>query len=125
MKTYLAPLKCPVCNELVVIEKVGCPSCHTHIEGHFHVSKLSYLSEQTQYFIEVFLKNRGNIKAIEKELDISYPTVKKMLDETIVALGYKVDETTEENMEEDPIELLKSGKITALEAAKLIKKNRK
>lgn len=125
MKTYLAPLKCPVCDELVVIEKVGCPSCNTHIEGHFHVSKFSYLSEQNQYFIEVFIKNRGNIKAIEKELDISYPTVKKMLDEVIVSLGYKVEETLDDVIEEDPIELLKNGKITALEAAKLIKKNRK
>ncbi len=40
-------------------------------------------------FVEVFIKNRGgNIKEIEKELGISYPTVRNKLEDVISALGY-------------------------------------
>ncbi|MDA0871630.1 MAG: DUF2089 domain-containing protein [Firmicutes bacterium] len=125
MKTFKVPLQCPVCQQDMTIEKVSCHHCHTSIEGHYHVSKINYLPAETQYFIEIFLKNRGNIKAVEKELNVSYPTVKKYLDDTILRLGYQLDvefelDTTKD--EEDPITLLKQGKITAEEATKRLKK---
>ena len=46
--------------------------------------------------------NKGNIKAIEKELGISYPTVKKNLEEVIVHLGYEVSE--EDKMKKEDIQ---------------------
>lgn len=70
------------------------------IEGVFNLSKFNYLTTEQLYFIEVFIKNRGSIKQIEKEMDISYPTVKKLLDEVIVGLGYNVDEVNEPIIEE-------------------------
>jgi hypothetical protein len=125
MKTFKVPLQCPGCQEDMTIEKVTCHHCHTSVEGHYHVSEINYLPAETQYFIEIFLKNRGNIKAVEKELNVSYPTVKKYLDDTILRLGYQLDvdielDTTKE--EEDPISLLKQGKITVEEATKRLKK---
>ncbi len=39
-------------------------------------------------FVEVFLKNRGVIREVERELGVSYPTVRGRLDEVIQALGY-------------------------------------
>ena len=128
MKTYKVPLQCPVCEQDMTIEKVTCHHCHTSIDGHYHVSKINYLPAETQYFIEIFLKNRGNIKAVEKELNVSYPTVKKYLDDTIVRLGYQLEveiETESTSSNEDPIQLLKEGKITAEEAASLLKKKGK
>lgn len=121
MKTHKAPLLCPVCQKAMTIQSLHCHDCDIKVEGHFHVTKFNYIQEETQYFIEIFIKNRGNIKAIEKELNVSYPTVKKLLDEAIVALGYKVTEDTQEP-KHDPLELLKEGKISAEEAAKLLKK---
>ncbi len=35
------------------------------------------------------MKNQGNIKAVEKEMNISYPTVKKILNDVLVTLGYE------------------------------------
>lgn len=98
------------------------------IEGIFDLSKFNYLSLEQLYFIEVFIKNRGSIKQIEKELDISYPTVKKMLDEVIVGLGYKVDneeEIKEEVRDESRSIILKKleqGLITVEEAFKKLNK---
>lgn len=75
------------------------------IEGLFDLSKFNYLTTEQLYFIEVFIKNRGSIKQIEKELDISYPTVKKMLDEVIVGLGYKIEAEEEVKQEEVKLDL--------------------
>ena len=103
-----------------MVTKLKCNNCGTEISGNFQLSKFNYLSKENLYFIEVFIKNRGNIKQIEKELGISYPTVKKNLDEVIASLGYEVND--EEKVSKAKIfEQLEKGEITASEAAKLIK----
>ena len=55
--------------------------------------------------MEIFLKNRGNIKDVEKDLNISYPTVRRLLDEVIISLGYK---TIEEPVNVNRLEILTS-----------------
>lgn len=112
--------ECPVCHSDLKVTKLECVNCHTEISGNFTLSKFNYLSKEHLYFIEVFIKNKGNIKQIEKELGISYPTVKKNLDEVIVHLGYEVSE--EEKVKKDEIfKKLEKGEITPQEAAKLLK----
>ena len=65
---YKAPGKCPVCGEKLSIIKLGCPKCSTVIEGDFHPCEFCRLPEEDLSFIKVFIKNRGNIKDIEKGL---------------------------------------------------------
>ena len=127
MKTKQAPLICPVCQENMKITHLTCSSCETQIIGHFHVSKFNYLNPETQYFIELFLKNRGNIKAVEKEMNVSYPTVKKWLDDAILKLGYRVEDDEEDETDtSDPLQDLKEGVIDVKEAlARLKQKKRK
>jgi len=79
---------CPVCHHELTVVKLQCENCNTALDGQFTLSKFNYLDTEKLYFIEVFVKNRGNIKAIEKEMNLSYPTIKKMLDDVIVGLGY-------------------------------------
>ena len=112
--------ECPICEHDLVVTKLKCTNCNTEIGGAFQLSKFNYLSKEHLYFIEVFIKNRGNIKQIEKELRISYPTVKRNLDEVIISLGYEVSEE-QKLKKEDVFRRLENGEITALEAAKLIK----
>ena len=112
--------ECPICSSDLIVTKLQCTSCKTEISGAFQLSKFNYLSKEDLYFIEVFIKNRGNIKNVEKELGISYPTVKKNMDDVIESLGYKVSD--KEKIKKDEIfKKLEKGEITALEAAKLIK----
>lgn len=99
-KVYPVLSVCPVCKHDLKVVKLHCDHCDTSVDGTFTLSKFNYLETEKLYFIEVFIKNRGNIKAIEKELNISYPTVKKMLDEVIVGLGYSVDD--DEDVFKDP-----------------------
>lgn len=112
--------ECPICNSDLIVTKLKCNNCNTEISGSFQLSKFNYLSKEHLYFIEVFIKNKGNIKQIEKELGISYPTVKKSLDEVIVSLGYQVEEEEKANKDEI-FRKLESGEISASEAAKLMK----
>ena len=50
------------------------------MNGVFKPGDFGLLPIEYQKFISVFLRQRGNIKAVEKELGISYPTINKMLD---------------------------------------------
>ncbi|WP_138206888.1 DUF2089 domain-containing protein [Haloimpatiens lingqiaonensis] len=83
--------RCPVCNNNLSVTRLECKNCGTIIQNEFHLSKFAYLNKEQEDFIEVFLKCRGNIKDVEKELGISYPTVRAKLDDVISALGYTVD----------------------------------
>lgn len=112
--------ECPICNSDLKVTKLTCSHCGTELSGSFQLSKFNYLSKEDLYFIEVFIKNRGNIKQVEKELGISYPTVKKNLDDVIRSLGYVVDEE-EKEAKDEVFKKLEKGEITAAEAAKLLK----
>lgn len=112
---------CPVCSSKLDVTELHCSDCHTTIKGRFKLDKFNYLSREQKYFIEIFLKNRGNIKEIEKDLGISYPTVKKNLDNVIEALGYEEPDGSEELSKEEILEKLSNGEITSEEAMKMIK----
>lgn len=112
---------CPVCKNELRVARLHCDHCETTIEGSFTLSKFNYLETEKLYFIEVFIKNRGNIKQIEKELNISYPTVKKMLDEVIVGLGYSVedDEVIYTKEKEEPKSALKQSILDKIEKGEM------
>ncbi|AIO18448.1 hypothetical protein KQ51_00568 [Candidatus Izimaplasma bacterium HR1] len=112
--------ECPICKSDLKVTKLSCKNCSTEISGDFKLSKFNYLSKEHLYFIEVFIKNKGSIKQIEKELGISYPTVKKNLDEVIVSLGYQISDE-DKVKRADVLEKLEKGEIKASEAAKLLK----
>ncbi|MGG3468949.1 DUF2089 domain-containing protein [Neobacillus pocheonensis] len=111
---------CPVCSKQLKITKLQCTHCHTTVENEFQLSKFAALGQDQLQFIETFLKCRGNIKEVEKELGISYPTVRGKLDDIITSLGY----TTNKKMEIDKkkiVSMLEKGEITAEEAIHLLK----
>ncbi len=125
---YKAPGKCPVCGEKLSITKLGCPKCSTAIEGDFQPCEFCRLPEEDLEFVKVFIKCRGNIKDVEKDLGISYPTVRGKLDGVIRNLGYEVtvkesmkDKEARENAKTEILEQLSKGEITAKEAAEKIK----
>jgi hypothetical protein len=114
--------KCPICSANLRVVKLKCNKCSTVIENDFELSKFEYLGEDHLNFMEVFLKCRGNIKDVEKELGISYPTVRAKLDEVISALGYTLaKKPTADNKE--ILDLLEKGEISADQAITMMKEN--
>src|SRR5688572_27256985 len=80
--------RCPMCEAELVVTHLRCQQCGTGLDGVFHLNKFDRLSRDQLRFVDVFVKNRGVIRDVEKELNISYPTVRNRLDEVIRALGY-------------------------------------
>ncbi len=113
--------KCPVCSSKLRVVRLQCNNCKTGIDGSFELDKFSYLSEEQKTFVEVFIKNRGNIKEIEKDLGISYPTVRRNLDQVIEALGYSVKPAEEDVNKKEILEKLSNGEISSEEALKRLK----
>ncbi|MDD5292719.1 MAG: DUF2089 domain-containing protein [Candidatus Izemoplasmatales bacterium] len=127
--------ECPVCHHDLEVKVLSCDHCGTQIEGRFTLSKFNYLDSEKLFFIEMFVKNRGNIKAIEKEMDLSYPTIKKILDDVIAGLGYTPDQSApnDESVQQEKdaketqyrmeiLEKLNNKEMTAEEAAEALKK---
>ncbi len=129
---YKAPCQCPICGDELSITKLSCSKCKTNIEGQFTINKFSRLQEEQLEFIEIFVKCRGNIKDVEKELGISYPTVRNKLEGVIQALGYSVDKSdyleerrlsqSTNEKKQQIIEALEKGELTPQEAALQLKK---
>jgi len=126
---YKMPHRCPVCDHEMKISKLSCTHCPTKIEGEFSSCKFCRLPAEQTIFIEAFIKCRGNIKEVEKELGISYPTVRSRLDSVIEALGYRVDKEKEKFTPQEEslrrqeiLESLERGEISPQEAARQLRK---
>jgi len=81
------PSRCPLCGGQIEVTRLRCTGCSSEIHGSFRTEAMTMLPAEYQKFIAVFLRHRGNIKAVEKELGISYPTINKMLDSINAMLG--------------------------------------
>lgn len=118
-----APTLCPVCSHNLEISKLTCSYCHTKLEGEFQPCKFCQLPNEHLEFIETFIKCRGNIKDVEKELDISYPTVRNRLEAAIQALGYDTAGARNDiETREDILNALENGKISPQEAITQLKR---
>ncbi len=78
---------CPVCQGELMISRLHCRSCGTALEGEFGVGRFGRLSREQLSLLESFLRSRGNLKEMERELGISYPTVRSRVDALVRALG--------------------------------------
>jgi hypothetical protein len=58
------------------------------IEGEFGVGRFARLTREQTVVLESFLRSRGNLRDMERELGISYPTVRLRVEALIRALGF-------------------------------------
>lgn len=87
MKLNPSPVQCPVCQATLQVAELACVTCDTRLLGHFQLPPLARLSADMQAFVEVFINCRGNIREVERALNLSYPTVRNRLEAVIEALG--------------------------------------
>jgi hypothetical protein len=72
---------CPVCGKDLFVETLSCECCKTKINGQFELSMFDHLTKEQLSFVLLYFKVEGNIKEIEKYMNISYPTVKKYIND--------------------------------------------
>ena len=82
---------CPVCESRLSVTRLRCGECGTTIEGDFSVGRFGRLNRDQMALLESFLRARGNLKDMERELGISYPTVRAKVDALVRALGLAGD----------------------------------
>ncbi|HEC23326.1 MAG TPA: DUF2089 domain-containing protein [Chloroflexi bacterium] len=126
---YPTPGTCPICGGNLEITRLHCLHCDTTLEGHFSPGGfLSRLSAEQLAFVETFIRCEGKIKRVEKELGISYPTVRARLEEVIRAMGFEVIGDYADQGGPLPeaerrriLDMLEQGEITTEEALGLLR----
>jgi len=114
--------KCPICSEQLKVARLECDSCGTRLEGSFTLGRFHALAPDQIEFLETFIRARGNFKDIERELGISYPTVRSRLDAMIRALGFpsQAEPDRESERRKEILRELAEGRIAADDAANLL-----
>jgi hypothetical protein len=79
---------CPVCSGELAVTRLRCGTCGTTIEGEFGVGRFARLTREQTQVLESFLRSRGNLRDMERELQISYPTVRARVESLVRALGF-------------------------------------
>lgn len=109
--------RCPFCASELVISRLSCQGCNTQIDSKLTIPAFFRLPPDLQVFALTFLRCRGSIRDVEKELGISYPTVCKRLDMVNQLLGNQTAPPSRTEI----LEQLERGEINAAEAAQLLK----
>lgn len=79
---------CPVCASELAVTRLHCGTCGTTLEGDFSVGRFGRLNREQTQLLESFLRSRGNLREMERELGISYPTVRTRVEALVRALGF-------------------------------------
>lgn len=124
------PAECPISGRPLYVSELSSDDGSVTIRGRFQVPRVGTLDRQHSEFLEVFLRSRGVISTVEKELGISYPTVRARLDALLEALELqpvkaerRPDKHRERTSEAKRQVLadLEEGKISAAEAKQKLK----
>ena len=77
----------PVSGSELIVTRLESPQSGIVIEGQFSLGWIGRLSRGQLDFVELLVKNRGNIQKLAADLDIAYNTARSRLDEIVTALG--------------------------------------
>ena len=119
----LIPQTCPSCSSPLVVTQLNCTVCGTGVVGKFELSPFFRLSPESLHFLEVFVRNRGNVKEMERETGESYWAIRRQLDEVIAEMGFGETATADEisTQRQEILAQLSRGDINVQEATHLLK----
>lgn len=114
--------QCPACDAALCVSELSCTVCDTRLSGTFDSPPLARLSPEHQRFAETFLLCRGVIRDVERDLGVSYPTVRARLDAAVSALeqmveSAKVAPSTKADNRQQILRDVQTGRISPADAA--------
>ena len=77
----------PVSGNELIVTRLESPQSGIVIEGQFSLGWIGRLTREQLDFVELLVKNRGNIQKLAQDLDMAYNTARSRLDEIVTALG--------------------------------------
>lgn len=115
------PQSCPSCSSPLVVTQLNCTACGTAVVGKFELSPFARLSSDSLHFLEVFVRNRGNVKEVERETGESYWAIRRRLDEVIAEMGMEAPvEDDLSTRRQEILARLSRGEINVQEATRLL-----
>ena len=117
----LIPQTCPSCSSPLAVTQLTCTACGTGVVGKFELSPFFRLSPESLKFLEVFVRNRGNVKEMERETGESYWAIRRRLDEVIAEMGMEAPQQDDVSLRRQEIlGRLSRGEINVQEATRLL-----
>lgn len=116
MATRTAPRDCPVCGSGLALTRLSCESCGTEISGSFPACEFCSLSTEDRDVLRVFLASRGNMKELERHLQVSYPTARSRFDGVLERL--RIDATPAAPSRVEMLQQVARGELSVDEAVK-------
>jgi len=132
--------KCPTCGGEFAVTELTCTTCDTVVRSQYSPCPFCRLSPEDVEFMLVFVRNRGNVKDMERELGVSYWTIRGRLNEVITSMGLEPGGEPEADAPPPPpppraaapdpaaaaarsrvLDRLRRGEITAEEAAEQLR----
>ncbi len=117
--------RCPVCSGRLYVTNLKCGDCNTELSGEFLANEFSRLPQDKLDFLRTFLACRGNLKEVEAELSISYPTIRGRLDALLEALELEAagmdTDGDDSPAKEDVLEALERGDLSVDEAERQLR----
>lgn len=80
------PHICPSCSAALNVKSLICGNCETVVSGEFALPLLARFTSEEQNFIIEFVKSSGSLKVMAQKLNLSYPSVRNLLDDLIVKI---------------------------------------
>lgn len=117
--------QCPSCGSELEVTRLSCTRCETVVTGRFQPCRFCQLPPASVQFLEAFVKSRGNVKEMERELGISYWTIRNQLNELIQELGFEVAAAQEDELKTRRREILEQvdrGELSASDATEQLAK---
>ncbi len=80
------PHICPSCSSALNVQSLVCSNCKTVVSGEFELPLLARFLPNEQAFLIDFIKSSGSLKVMAQKLNLSYPTVRNLLDDLIIKI---------------------------------------
>jgi len=113
------PSSCPSCGGSLVVVRLECSQCGTEVTGEFNLCPVCRLDGEIKRLFDLFIDARGNLKQVQRELGLSYPTVRVKIE----AMFRKL---VQDDLSPDPKEILarvRAGELSVDEAEKLLRRD--
>jgi hypothetical protein len=127
---------CPTCGGEFAVTELTCTVCDTVVRSRYSPCPFCRLAPEDMAFMLLFVRHRGNVKDMERELGVSYWTIRGRINELITSMGLEPAGTEDEDAppelaprrggagraaRQDVLDRLQRGEISAEEAAKQIR----
>lgn len=114
------PSRCPSCSGVLVVTKLVCPDCGSEVAGEFDPCPACRLDGERRIVFDSFLDARGNLREVQRDLGVSYPTARLRVEEMFRALDAFRPGMSGKHGAMNILGRLKAGEIDLVEAERLL-----